>query len=57
MQPIQRFFTPTKNLQTNLFDIKVEEESISHEDSSVAPERIDTIKNPLFEIVEQQPLQ
>jgi hypothetical protein len=57
LQPIQRFFTPTKNLQTNLFDIKVEEESISHEDSSVAPERIDTIKNPLFEIVEQQPLQ
>jgi hypothetical protein len=52
-----RFLTLAKNLQTNLFNIKVKEESISHEDSNVAPKRINIVKNPLFESIEQQSLQ
>jgi hypothetical protein len=50
------FLTIAKYLRTNLFDIKVEEKSISHEDSNGTLERINTVRNPLFEIVEQQPL-
>jgi hypothetical protein len=34
LQPTHGFLTPTKYLQTNLIDIKVEEELISQEHSS-----------------------
>ncbi len=56
MQLIQGFFTPVKNLQTKLFDIKIKEKSISYEDSSVALEIINIVRNPLFESIEQQSL-
>lgn len=54
MQSIQGFLTSTKYLQTNLFDIKVKEKSIPHEDNNATLERINTVRNPLFEVVEQQ---
>jgi hypothetical protein len=37
-----------------LFNIKVKEESIPHEDNNATLERINTVRNPLFEVVEQQ---
>jgi hypothetical protein len=57
LQSIQGFLTLIKTLRTNLYNIKVEEKSISYEDSSVAPEKINIVRNPLFETVEQQSLQ
>jgi hypothetical protein len=57
LQSIQGSFTPAKYLRTNLFNIKVKEESIPHEDNNATLERINTIRNPLFEVVEQQQLQ
>jgi len=56
LKPIQGFFTPFKSPQKKLFDIKIKEKSISHEDNNATSKRINTIKNPLFEVVEQQPL-
>jgi hypothetical protein len=57
LQSIHGFLTLVKNLWTNLYNIKVEEESISYEDSNVALEIINTIRNPLFQTIEQQSLQ
>jgi hypothetical protein len=56
LQPTQGFLILTKYLQTNLFDIKVKKESISQDHSNVASERIYTVRNSLFEAIEQQPL-
>jgi hypothetical protein len=56
LQPTQGFLTLTKYLQTNIFNIKVKEESISQEDNNATLKKINTIRNPLFEAIEQQPL-
>jgi hypothetical protein len=56
LQPTQGFLTLAKYLQKNLFDIKVRKESISQDHNNAASEKINTVRNPLFEVIEQQPL-
>ncbi len=53
LQLIQGFLTLAKYLWTNIFNIKVKEESIPHEDSNAAPKIFNIVRNPLFEVVEK----